>query len=85
MKRAEIALQILNGACAGDWKFDIPTGMKWETVAALRAFEIADAFIDVATGKITFNKEEPKVETVPEKTIKVVKKPAVKKTKSETL
>ena len=63
MKREEIALQILNGACAGDWKFDVPTGMKWDVVAALRAFQIADAFLDVAEGRVVMQKEEEKDES----------------------
>jgi len=73
-KREFVALQILNGACAGDWKFDVPTGMKWDTVAALRSFEIADAFLDVAEGRVVIQKEEPKVETVAEEKIKPIKK-----------
>jgi len=51
-KREYIALQILNGACAGDWKLDVPTGMKWETLASFRAFQIADAFIEVSEGRV---------------------------------
>jgi hypothetical protein len=54
-KREYIALQIINGACAGDWKIDVPTGMKWENIIALRAFEIADAFIEVAEGRVVIN------------------------------
>lgn len=45
-KREYVALQILMGACAGDWKFDIPQGMKWDEVAVLRSFQIADAFLN---------------------------------------
>lgn len=78
-KREFIAIQILNGACAGDWKFDVPNGMKWDTVAALRSFEIADAFLDVAEGRVIIQKNEPKVETVPEEKIKPIKKPVIKK------
>lgn len=62
-KRELIALQILNGSCAGDWKFELAKNVKWEDVAVSRAFEIADAFL--AFGN---------VETVPEKKIKLVKK-----------
>ena len=76
-KREFIALQILNGACAGDWKFDVPTNMKWDTVAVLRAFEIADAFLDVTEGKVVMKKPTP-VKTVRKEKIKPVKK-AVKK------
>jgi hypothetical protein len=71
-KREQIALQIMNGACAGDWKFDVPTGMKWDAVAALRSFEIADAFLDVAEGRIVLQKDP--IETVPEEKIKPIKK-----------
>ena len=65
-KREYIALQILNGACAGDWKLDVPTGMKWETLASLRAFEIADAFIEVAEGRVIMNPKPVESEIVAE-------------------
>ena len=52
-KREYIALQILNGACAGDWKFEIPEGLKWENVATSRAFEIADAFLAASQNNLT--------------------------------
>ena len=73
-KREFIALQILNGACAGDWKFDIPQGLKWETVAAFRSFEIADEFLKASSGNIPIIRQEPKVETVAEEKIKKVKR-----------
>jgi hypothetical protein len=61
-KREQIALQILNGACAGDWKFDVPTGMKWDDIAIIRAFELADKFLEVAEGAVVINPKpvEPK-------------------------
>jgi hypothetical protein len=52
-KRLQIATQILAGACAGDWKFDVPNGMKWDDVACIRAFELADKLIDTETSVIT--------------------------------
>jgi hypothetical protein len=54
-KREFIALQIFNGACAGDWKFDVPTGMKWDDIAVIRAFELADAFLKVSEGIVVIN------------------------------
>jgi hypothetical protein len=54
-KREHIALQILNGACAGDWKFDVPTGMKWDDIAVIRSFELADAFLRVVEGGVVIN------------------------------
>ena len=50
-KREYVALQILNGACSGDWKFDLPNGISWGTAASLRAFELADDFLKVSEGK----------------------------------
>jgi hypothetical protein len=52
-KRLYVAIQILNGACAGDWKFDLPNGMKWDDVACIRAFELADKLIETETSVIT--------------------------------
>jgi hypothetical protein len=38
------AVQVMNGMCGGDWKFD--TSVKsWDEVAAARAYQIADAMI----------------------------------------
>ena len=39
------AVQIMNGVCAGDWRFDIPEGKTWDEVAVKRAYQIADAMI----------------------------------------
>ena len=58
-KREQVALQILNGACAGDWKFDVPTGMKWDDIAVIRSFELADAFLKISEGAVLIN---PKAE-----------------------
>ena len=46
------AVQIMNGICAGDWKFDTST-KSWDEVAVARAYQIADAMI-----------KERKIETV---------------------
>jgi len=70
-KREYIALQILSGACAGDWKFDVPNGMKWEAVAALRSFDIADMFLNVSDNGVA---ALPKIETIPEEKVKPIKK-----------
>ena len=45
MSRLEIATAILQGMCAGDWKFDIKD-TTWDDVAVERALEIADKLID---------------------------------------
>ena len=45
MNRLEIATAILQGMCAGDWKFDIKD-TTWDDVAVERALEIADKLID---------------------------------------
>ena len=44
-ERLAIATQILNGICSADWKFDLPQGMKWDDVAVIRAYELADKLI----------------------------------------
>ena len=50
MTRLEIAVQLLAGMCAGDWKFEIPEeGKTWDDVAIPRAFELADKMIRFAT------------------------------------
>jgi hypothetical protein len=43
--RDELASRIMAGICAGDWKFDLSDGKKWDEKAAQRAYEIADAMI----------------------------------------
>lgn len=40
-----IAAHILNGICAGDWKFDIKD-KTWDEVAIERALELADMLMD---------------------------------------
>ena len=40
-----IATQILNGICAGDWKFPIATPNEWDQEAVNRAFYLADKMI----------------------------------------
>jgi hypothetical protein len=44
MTRVQIATQILQGICAGDWKFDIKD-KTWDEVAVERALELADKLI----------------------------------------
>jgi len=39
-----IAGNVLQGICAGDWKFDIKD-QTWDEIAAKRAYEIADIMI----------------------------------------
>lgn len=43
-QRAQIAATILNGICAGDWKFDIKD-KTWDEVAVDRAVELADRLL----------------------------------------
>jgi len=43
--RLNVATQILNGICAGDWKFDITTPNEWDQKAVNRAFYLADKMI----------------------------------------
>ena len=45
MTRLQIATQILQGMCAGDWKFDIKD-KTWDEVAVERALELADKLIN---------------------------------------
>ena len=42
--RDEFAAKIIQGICAGDWKFDTST-KSWDEVAVARAYQIADAMI----------------------------------------
>ena len=44
-RRLRIATQILQGICAGDWKFDIKE-KTWDDVAVDRALELADKLLD---------------------------------------
>jgi hypothetical protein len=44
MTRLEIATQILQGICAGDWKFDI-SEKTWDEIAVQRALELADKLL----------------------------------------
>ena len=45
MTRLEVATQLLQGICAGDWKFDIKD-QTWDDVAVERALELADKLIE---------------------------------------
>ena len=38
------AAQIMQGICAGDWKFDT-SEKSWDAIATRRAYEIADAML----------------------------------------
>jgi hypothetical protein len=44
-RRLRVATQVLQGICAGDWKFDIKD-KTWDDVAVDRALELADKLID---------------------------------------
>lgn len=45
--RDYFAAQVMEGICAGDWKFDLKDGtVTWVEIAAKRAYEIADAMIE---------------------------------------
>lgn len=44
MTKIEIATQILNGICAGDWKFDVKD-KTWDEVAVDRSLEIAELLL----------------------------------------
>ena len=43
-QRAQIAATILNGICAGDWKFEIKE-KTWDEVAVDRAVELTDRLL----------------------------------------
>ena len=45
-RRLLIATRVLQGICAGDWKFDIPEGSTWPDVATKRALELADKMLE---------------------------------------
>jgi hypothetical protein len=45
MSRIEIATRILQGMCAGDWKFDVKD-KTWDDVAIERALELADKLLE---------------------------------------
>ena len=45
MTRIEIATAILQGMCAGDWKFDVKD-QTWDDVAIERALELADKLLE---------------------------------------
>jgi len=45
MTRIEIATHLLQGICAGDWKFDIKD-KTWDDVAVERALELADKLLE---------------------------------------
>lgn len=44
-RRLLIATRILQGICAGDWKFDIKD-KTWDDVATERALQLADKLLD---------------------------------------
>ena len=44
MTRLQVATAILQGMCAGDWKFDIQDST-WDDVAVIRALELADKLL----------------------------------------
>ena len=50
MKKIEIAAMVLQGICAGDWKFDIKD-QTWDDVAVERALEIADKLLEKYHGR----------------------------------
>jgi len=43
-QRTQVAATILNGICAGDWKFDIKDKY-WDELAVDRAIELADLLL----------------------------------------
>jgi hypothetical protein len=45
MSRIEIATAILQGICAGDWKFDVKE-KNWDDLATTRALELADKLLE---------------------------------------
>jgi len=44
-RRLFIATRILQGICAGDWKFDIQE-KNWDDLATTRALELADKLLE---------------------------------------
>ena len=44
-RRLRVATQILQGICAGDWKFDIKD-KTWDEVAVERSLELADKLLE---------------------------------------
>jgi hypothetical protein len=44
-RRLLIATSILQGICAGDWKFDVQE-KNWDDVATERALELADKLLE---------------------------------------
>lgn len=44
-RRLRVATSILQGICAGDWKFDVKD-KTWDEVAVERALELADKLLD---------------------------------------
>jgi hypothetical protein len=48
--RLRIATQILQGICAGDWKFDVKE-KTWDDVAVDRALELADKLLEKYHGR----------------------------------
>ena len=45
--RDYFAAKVLNGICAGDWKFDLKDGeFTWVEIASKKSYEIADAMME---------------------------------------
>lgn len=45
--RDEFAMAVLQGICAGDWKFDLKDGeFTWVQIATMKAYEIADEMME---------------------------------------
>jgi hypothetical protein len=43
--RLRVATQVLQGICAGDWKFDVKE-KTWDDLAAERALQLADKLLE---------------------------------------
>ena len=55
--RLKIATEILQGMCAGDWKFDIKD-KTWDDVATERALELADKLLEKYHGYETIQQAQ---------------------------
>jgi hypothetical protein len=45
--RDYFAAKVLNGICAGDWKFDLKDGeFTWVEIASKKSYKIADAMME---------------------------------------
>jgi hypothetical protein len=56
--RLTVATQILNGICAGDWKFEITTANDWDQKAVDRAVYLADKLIAASETPIKPDKKK---------------------------